>query len=248
MPLATPPRHVRCRRPSPSRAARAGTPRAPIAGSTRPALRERGEHEPVPRRDRLVVARGFGRCSRSVEQPSARRLVELAAEDEAAVLERLQQLLRRAFARRPGERQPLDAVRVGVLRRREAAAVERELAQHVVERRVGDRAVALLVEAARGVQVDGGEQRVVVEHLLEVRHEPALVDRVAVEAAADEVVHAAERHPVERAARHLLLAATEQELEHRARAGTSAPAPTRPTAGRSSRASVALRVRRAARR
>ena len=144
------------------------------------------------------------------------------------MLERLQQLLGRAFARRPAERQPLHAVRVGVLRRREAAAVERELALQVVERRVGDRAVARLVEAARGVQVDGREQRVVVEHLLEVRHEPALVDRVAVEAAADEVVHAAERHPVERAARHLLLAAAEEELEHRRGRELRRPPPAAP--------------------
>ena len=39
------------------------------------------------------------------------------------------------------------------------------------------------------MQVD--EQRVVVEHLLEVRHEPALVDRVAREAAAEVIVDAA---------------------------------------------------------
>ena len=49
------------------------------------------------------------------------------------------------------------------------------------------------------MEVRGDEQRVVVEHLLEVRDEPALVDRVAVEAAADEVVHAAGGHRVERA-------------------------------------------------
>ena len=36
-------------------------------------------------------------------------------------------------------------------------------------------------------------------------------------AAADEVVHAARSHPVERRAHHLLLAAAEQELEDRVR-------------------------------
>ena len=39
------------------------------------------------------------------------------------------------------------------------------------------------------MQVD--QQRVVVEHLLEVRDEPALVDRVAREAAAEVIVDAA---------------------------------------------------------
>ena len=53
-----------------------------------------------------------------------------------------------------------------------------------------------------GMEVRGGEQRVVVEHLLEVGDEPERVDRVAVEAAADVVVHAAGGHPVERRARH----------------------------------------------
>ena len=38
--------------------------------------------------------------------------------------------------------------------------------------------------------------RVVVEHFLEVRHEPFFIDRVAGEAAADLVVHAAGRHLV----------------------------------------------------
>ena len=67
------------------------------------------------------------------------------------------------------------------------------------------------------MQVGGHEQRVVVEHLLEVRHEPALVHRVAVEAAADEVVHPARGHPVERRHRQLGLAATQQELQRRGR-------------------------------
>ncbi len=53
------------------------------------------------------------------------------------------------------------------------------------------------------MEVRGNEQRVVVEHLLEVRDEPALVDRVAVEAAAEEVVHPAECHPVQRRRRQL---------------------------------------------
>ncbi len=43
------------------------------------------------------------------------------------------------------------------------------------------------------VQVGAGEQRVVVEHLLEVGDEPAVVHRVAREAAAHLVVHAARR-------------------------------------------------------
>ena len=85
-----------------------------------PGLRERREREPVPRRDRLVVAQRLRALLADREQPRTRRLVELAADDRAAVLERLEQLGGSAFLLGPGERQPLDAVRVGVLRRGEA--------------------------------------------------------------------------------------------------------------------------------
>ena len=46
-----------------------------------------------------------------------------------------------------------------------------------------------------GHQID--EQRIVVEHLLEMRHQPALVHRIAREAAAQMVVNAALAHPCE---------------------------------------------------
>ena len=63
------------------------------------------------------------------------------------------------------------------------------------------------------MEVRRDEQRVVVEHLLEVRDEPALVDRVAVEAAADQVVHASGGHGVERLGDHGQLAAAHEQLE-----------------------------------
>ena len=53
------------------------------------------------------------------------------------------------------------------------------------------------------VQVRAREQRVVVEHLLEVRDEPVVVGGVAGEAAAELVVHAAGGHRVERRRDHL---------------------------------------------
>ena len=65
------------------------------------------------------------------------------------------------------------------------------------------RAVPRLAGDEPPVQVRAREQRLVVQHLLEVGHEPVRVDRVAVEAAADLVVHAAGRHRVERDRDHL---------------------------------------------
>ena len=52
-------------------------------------------------------------------------------------------------------------------------------------------------------QVGDGELRLVVEHLLEMRHEPALVHRVAMEAAAELIVHAALGHLAQREQRHV---------------------------------------------
>src|SRR5437667_4123508 len=53
-----------------------------------------------------------------------------------------------------------------------------------------------------GLEVEAGELRVVVEHLLEVRHAPPGVGRVAVEAAAELVMDAARGHALERRRRH----------------------------------------------
>ena len=163
---------------------------------------------------------GCGRSSAQIEEARLRRGVEVAADDRAAVLERLEQVGRepelRPLRRRPGVRQSLDAVRVGVLRRGEAAAREQHLAQQVPDRLLDDRAVAVLACHDPRMEVGGGQQRVVVEHLLEVRHDPARVDGVAVEAAADDVVQAAGGHPVERPSHHpesLVPAAAQEELD-----------------------------------
>ena len=64
--------------------------------------------------------------------------------------------------------------------------------------RVATRAIALVPRDLPRVDVQADQERVVVEHLLEVRDEPSLVGRVAVEPAAELVVDAAAGHPVER--------------------------------------------------
>jgi hypothetical protein len=65
------------------------------------------------------------------------------------------------------------------------------------------------------VQVGSREQRVVVEHLLEVRHGPARVDAVAREAAADLVEDAAPGHRAEGLQCHRELVARQEELDDR---------------------------------
>ena len=103
------------RRRRASRRARAGSRprRAPRA-------RGRSTMRSPCRRGTAAAARRAARAA------SLRRSVELAAHDRAAVLERLEQRLVEPellpLLGRPGVRQPLDAVGVGVLRGREAAA------------------------------------------------------------------------------------------------------------------------------
>jgi len=118
------------------------------------------------------------------------------------VLEGLQELRGNAFLLRPGEGEALDAVSVGVLRGGEAAFRQAQLPQQVLDGLLDDAAVALLARHEPAVEVGRDEQRVVVEHLLEVRHEPPLVHGVPVEAAPEQVVHPAEGHPVEGRAHH----------------------------------------------
>ena len=117
--------------------------------------------------------------------------------------------------RRPREGEPFDAFGVRVLSGGEPTLRQGELAQHVLEGPLGDLPVARLARHHPRVQVDRGEERVVVQHLLEVRDEPSLVHRVAVEAAADQVVHPAGGHPVQGLSRPspALVAAREEELE-----------------------------------
>jgi hypothetical protein len=111
---------------------------------------------------------------------------------------------------------------VGVGGRVEAALGRDHVAQEIVEHAARD--VGQLGPPAGLVRldVDRGKLRVVVQHLLEVRHQPARVGGVAVKAAAHVIADAAARHALE-GEEHLLERApiarppvmAEQELEHR---------------------------------
>ena len=80
---------------------------------------------------------------------------------------------------------------------------ERALARRHFALEPGDGLVrALAVERLAGAQISDRQQfeelRIVVEHFLEMRHEPALVDRIAGKAAAEMIVDAAFADVVER--------------------------------------------------
>ena len=101
------------------------------------------------------------------------------------MLEGMQQLPWNAVLLRPRVRQAFEAIGVGILRRSKAPLGKPKLAQHVVERFLPNLAIAPVSGHQPAVQIRGSEQRVVVQHLLEVGDEPFAVHRIAVEPAAE---------------------------------------------------------------
>ena len=99
--------------------------------------------------------------------------------------------------RSPDEELALHALAVGVLGGVEASVGVAHFAQHVVQYSLRDPCIGRVPCGLVSVGVEAGEKRVVVQHLLEVGNQPEGVGGVAVEAAADLVVHAAGGHLVE---------------------------------------------------
>ena len=198
-------------------------------------LRERRDHERVPGGEPLVVeARPDALRARLVEERAPARQPlrragpahrDVAALEVAAVggAEPGDRLVGVGLARErlahlldaPDVELALDALRVRVEGGEEAALGAAHLAQRPVERLLAYRAEQRLAGHLPAVQVRAREQGVVVEHLLEVGDEPVGVHRVAREAAAHLVVHAARGHRAQRLGGHVRLAAAQQELEGR---------------------------------
>ena len=130
------------------------------------------------------------------------------------------------LGRRPGEEVALLhlAVRsgtVGIGRRIETTRWRGHLACDVVEGLAHDLGEVIATGHLPGLQIDDGEQCVVVEHLLEVGHQPARFGGIAMEAADQVIAHPARGHLLERQRCHrerALIAATAmdaQEQSHR---------------------------------
>src|SRR5579863_2214411 len=103
----------------------------------------------------------------------------------------------------PDKELALFAFAVGVLAGIETAFRTGHLAQYVIERLARNIEEAGFLEGAPRIQIKPREQSIVVKHLLEMRHQPALIDAVAMEAAADLVVNAAFGHARQRMTDHL---------------------------------------------
>src|SRR5437879_4379968 len=86
--------------------------------------------------------------------------------------------------RRPHVEAALFAFAVGVEAGVEATIRRRHLALDEGKRFFSDPSKGRFLGQLPGIEIGAGEERVVVEHLFEVRDKPALVDAVAVKAAA----------------------------------------------------------------
>ncbi len=91
---------------------------------------------------------------------------------------------------------------VGIFGRIEAAGLVGHLAHDVPQRVLGDLSVERIAGRLSCFGVRKDELRLVVQHLLEVRHAPGAVHGIAMKPAADMVAHAAERHGVQRGEHH----------------------------------------------
>ena len=195
----------------------------PREGQARP--REGRDHQPVPRSENL----GVGERRRppgarlvqlrpdaleegprlrvrdlrqrehvlALEVAGLRGVEEQRRPDAVLVAEDLAKLLRG-----PDEEGPLFALAVGVGRRVERARGVGHLPRDRVQHLAGDGPVERVLRRLPALDVRHREQRVVVEHLLEVRHQPLRVGGIAVEAAAHLIVDAAQRHFGQRVLRH----------------------------------------------
>ena len=125
---------------------------------------------------------------------------EVALLGDAEVADRHLELVGRQQLRQLGARPAVELAlvpfAVGIFGRIEAAVRVGHIAQHVIEDVAHDLGVAGLAAHQAGVEIQLRQLRVVIEHLLEMRHQPFRIHRVAGEAAAQVIVDAARRHAV----------------------------------------------------
>jgi hypothetical protein len=85
----------------------------------------------------------------------------------------------------------------------EAALGIAHFAEHVVERVGGHSAIQILAGGLPCFEIGFGQQRIVVEHFLEMRRQPLSIDRVTMKTPANLIVNAAAGHVVQRRSGHV---------------------------------------------
>src|SRR5438128_805011 len=105
------------------------------------------------------------------------------------------------FLLRPNIKRPFSVLRfpvlekaIGIFSRKKSAFLACQVASDVIENVPCDGFIPSIVRDLKGVEISGGELRLIVEHFLEVRHVLVTIDRVAMKTAAEMIVHSAGGH------------------------------------------------------
>ena len=106
------------------------------------------------------------------------------------------------FVHGPDVVQTFDRIGFGVQRGVIPAARVQHVRQQEVKELFGSFAVSGVVRGTKGLSVDAGQLSVVVQHFLEMWHQPATVCAVAMKTATQMITDAARRHRVQRVIQH----------------------------------------------
>ena len=171
-------------------------PLRPRRQQRRPAARQRVPHrvlsdpQPAPHRHRLMRRR------------QNRLPLEIPADVHPPVAARDLRVLRRQqieqLLPRPHEILPLHPLRVRIRRGVERPLRRLQTVQQVLAGFRHNPPKQLVARQPPRIQIERDQQRVVVQHLLEMRHQPDPIHRVAVKPARQLVVNPALRHPPQR--------------------------------------------------
>ena len=143
---------------------------------------------------------GLGRMQHILVLPVAARCDIVIGTDSPHIL--FVRKHRANFLRRPDEEFPLHPFGVGIGCGIEPALGRRHFLQNIVEGFTGHATVVLISGHLKRFDIDARQQGVVVQHLLEMRHQPPFVGRIAREAAPDLIVDPAGRHGIQRGTDH----------------------------------------------
>ena len=184
-------------------------------------LRERSRGEPVPSgQDLRIGSRTHPGVPRREERPADALLCvrfdhprvyrdalafEVAGLGEPECLGRQVEVVTGRvpdLIQREGVELALLALGVGIERRPEPARRVAHLSEQPGDRHLGDLPVTKVAGVLPRARVGAEELSVVVEHLLEMRHEPLRIDRVTMKAAAKLIVNSPRGHFVQRPRHH----------------------------------------------
>src|SRR4029077_16689320 len=92
---------------------------------------------------------------------------------------------------------------VSIFRREKAALGMRHVPQQILEHLAGDFGEKFVASELPRLEKRNRQLRLVIEHLLKMRHMPKLIDRIPVKSSTEMIAHAASSHSAQRKQRHV---------------------------------------------